>query len=132
MQIFLGAAVMPALLQRISLLIDGGSQGPGVMELYDRPEEGGTLLASVTLKKPSAIKIEEFSATFAFSGAANALARGSAAWAKFKDSDGMLVFECDAGGQNGSAALTLDDPSIRLGDSLKLEHFTLRLRQVSS
>lgn len=87
----------------LTAAVDAGT-GPGVIKVYDgtRPATGAaitteTLLVTGTFSDPSAAAASGGVLTFNSITGANAVATGTATWARIEDSDGNFIADMDAG-----------------------------------
>lgn len=126
----LSAAVRNARAQVIADAIDGGS-GPGEWRFYTAPQPaaGGalttqTLLATVLLTDPCGT-VSEGVLTLTSAGDVLAVATGIIAWARFTDSAGALVLDADVGTLGSGAAVTIDNPQVYAGGTVRIVSATL-------
>ncbi len=124
------AAVRNARAQVIADAIDGGS-GPGEWRFYTAPQPaaGGalttqTLLATVLLTEPCGT-VSEGVLTLTSAGDVLAVATGIIAWARFTDSAGTLVLDADVGTLGSGAAVTIDNPQVYAGGTVRIVSATL-------
>lgn len=111
-------------------LLDAGA-GPGTLEIRSgsqpaTPQDAasGTLLATVTLADPAAGSATSGTATITDPASATGVAAGTAGWARFKDSTGATVMDCDVTATGGGGAITLATTTISVGLTVDLGAIT--------
>lgn len=97
----------------------------GAMPANPQTAATGTLLATVTLADPAAGAPANGAVAIADPVAATAVADGTAGWARFFDSTGAAVFDCDVTATGGGGALTLATTTISTGVSIDLGAITI-------
>ena len=114
-----------ARLQVIADAIDAGATDPGYMEIYagTQPATGAavtdqTLLGTVTFSDPCAASLTGGVLTFAGVTGANAVADGTATWARVYDGDGAFVLDMDVGASG--AAVTLNTTFVVTGGPISV------------
>ena len=102
-------------------LLDAGA-GAGTIQIRDGAQPAdpqtaasGTLLATIVLSDPAAGAAATGTATITDPGSVNAVATGTATWARFLDSNGVAVMDCDVTATGGGGALTLSSTSLSTG-----------------
>ena len=75
----------------------------------------GTLLATVVLPNPAFGSASGGSATLNDPASVNAVATGTAGWARFADRDGAVVFDGDVTATGGGGVVTLSSTSLTSG-----------------
>lgn len=80
----------------------------------------GTLLATVTLADPSAGAPANGVLTITDPAAVTGVGDGTATWARFFDSTGAVVLDCDVTATGGGGALTLSTTTISTGLTIDL------------
>jgi hypothetical protein len=75
----------------------------------------GTLLATVVLANPAFGAASGGSAALTDPSSVNAVATGTAGWARFADRDGAVVFDGDVTATGGSGVVTLSSTSLTSG-----------------
>lgn len=84
------------------------------------------LLARLTFQKPcaerAALGVLDFAPLAEDPSAATA---GRATWARIANGDGEAVLDCDVGGPNGGALITLNDQDIPAGGPVSIRSFKL-------
>lgn len=111
-------------------LLDAGP-GPGTIQIRSgtmpadpQTAATGTLLATVTLADPAAGAPATGVATIADPASATGVAAGTASWARFLDSTGTAVLDCDVTATGGGGALTLSTTTISVGVTVDLGAIT--------
>jgi len=101
--------------------LDAGS-GPATIQIRSgvRPATpataaAGTLLATIVLADPAGGAPANGVVTIADPGAVTAVAAGEATWARFLDSSGNAVWDCDVSGSAGTGDLRLATTTISAG-----------------
>lgn len=84
----------------------------------------GTLLATVVLIDPAAGAPTAGVATITNPNAVTVAATGVAGWARFLDSTGAAVLDCDVTATGGGGALTLANTSLSSGTTLDMGAIT--------
>lgn len=84
----------------------------------------GTLLATVTLIDPAAGAASNGVATITDSVSVTGVAAGTAGYARFKDSNGVAVFDCDVTATGGGGAIELSTTTISVGVTVDLGALT--------
>lgn len=127
-------AVRNDLMDRITLKVDAGA-GAGVIEIRTGTQPAspsdaatGTLLGTLTFSDPS------FPASASGTITASAItqdsaadASGTASWARCKDSNGVVVFDCDVGATGSGATIELNTTNIVAGGPIQITSFTITL-----
>jgi len=123
-------AVRNARAQVIADALDAGS-GPGEWRFYTGPQPaaGGalttqTLLATVLLTDPCGT-VTDGVLTLTSAGDVLAAATGIIAWARFTDSAGGFVLDADVGTPGSGAAVTIDNPQVYAGGTVRIVSATL-------
>lgn len=96
----------------------------GTMPATPQTAATGTLLATVTLADPAAGAPATGAATIADPAAVTGVADGTATWARFLDSAGGVVMDCDVTATGGGGALTLSTVTISAGVTVDLGAIT--------
>ncbi len=124
------AAVRNARAQVIADALDGGA-GPAKWLFYTgpQPDSGAaittqTLLATVLLTDPCGT-VSDGVLTLSSAGDVLAVASGVIAWARFTDSAGTLVLDADVGTLGSGAAVTIDNPQVYAGGTVRIVSATL-------
>lgn len=128
----LATATQNQLATDLKTLIDAGS-GAGTIKIYDGSQpanantavSGQTLLATLTFSKPSFGAAAAGVITAAAIAQVNAVASGSATWARIADSTGATVFDCDVG--TSGATINLNTVSIVSGGPVVISSFTITM-----
>ena len=111
-------------------LLDAGS-GPGVIQIRSgglpaspQAAASGTLLATVVLADPvsgsAASGVDTITDPIAVTGVAD----GTAGWARFQDSNGNAVMDCDVTATGGGGAITLSTVTISVGVTVDMAAIT--------
>lgn len=128
-------AVRDGILDLIASAIDGGP-GPGILRLYSgrRPASaddelaGNVLLAELAFSKPCAPIADGGVLTFApLSTDAEAMATGTATFARVADSRGRAVADWDVGPTGSGATLSLNTVQLVAGGPVKIGSASIRL-----
>lgn len=128
----LSKSTQDRLLDQIPLLIDASPANPGKIEMYsgeqptsaDLPASGRrTLLATLNFSNKSFKKSDlgQIEANPITTG--NAVANGTASWARITDGAGAVVADCDVGVSN--ATILLDDVQLVAGGRVSISGFTI-------
>jgi hypothetical protein len=111
-------------------LLDAGS-GPGTIQIRTgtmpatpQTAASGTLLATVTLADPAGGAAATGIVTITDPAAATGVADGTAGWARFLDSTGAAVMDCDVTATGGGGAITLSSTTISTGVTVDLGALT--------
>jgi hypothetical protein len=111
-------------------LLDAGS-GPGTIQIRSgsmpatpQTAASGTLLATVTLADPAGGAAATGVVTITDPASATGVADGTAGWARFLDSTGAAVMDCDVTATGGGGAITLSTVTISTGVSVDLGALT--------
>jgi hypothetical protein len=127
------AAVRNGMLDQLRTLLDAGSSG-GTIKIYtgtqpataDTGLSGNTLLGTLTFSDPAAPSASGGVLTFsAITQDASADATGTATWARIADSNGVTIFDCDAG--TSGTTMILNTTSIVAGGPIQVTSFTLSI-----
>lgn len=116
-------------------LLDAGSGAAtiqirsGTMPATPQDAATGTLLVTVTLADPAAGDAASGAATIVDPAVVTAVAAGTASWARFRDSNGAAVMDCDVTVTGGGGALTLSSVSITSGGTVNLGAITFTVPQ---
>jgi hypothetical protein len=89
----------------------------------------GTLLATVTLSRPAAGAPATGVATIVDPAAVTGVAAGTAGWARFLDSAGAAVMDCDVTATGGGGAITLSTTTISVGVTVDMGAITYTVPQ---
>lgn len=84
----------------------------------------GTLLATVTLIDPAAGSASTGVATITDPVSVTGAAAGTAGWARFKDSTGAAVMDCDVTATGGGGSITLSTTTISVGVTVDMGAIT--------
>lgn len=84
----------------------------------------GTLLATVTLADPAAGSASSGTATISDPASVTGAAAGTATWARFKDSTGAAVMDCDVTATGGGGSITLSTTTISVGVTVDMAAIT--------
>jgi hypothetical protein len=116
-------------------LLDAGP-GPGTLQIRSgampaSPETAatGTLLATVVLSDPAAGAPATGVATITDPAAVTGAAAGTAGWARFLDSTGAAVLDCDVTATGGGGAITLSTTTISVGVTVDMGAITYTVPQ---
>jgi len=117
---------------QIKTKIDAGA-GNGTIKIYTGPQPpdadggvgGAVLLATLTFAKPSAPAAANGVLTFNAITQGDAVATGTAAWARIADSAGNTVFDCDVSASGGGGAIQLNTTAIVSGGPVAITSFTV-------
>jgi hypothetical protein len=111
-------------------LLDAGS-GPGVIQIRSgglpaspQTAASGTLLATVALSDPVSGAAASGVDTITDPVAVVGVADGTAGWARFQDSAGNAVMDCDVTATGGGGAITLSTTTISTGVSVDMAAIT--------
>lgn len=111
-------------------LLDAGA-GPGVIQIRTgsmpatpQTAASGTLLATVTLSDPAGGAPSTGVVTITDPASVTGVGDGTAGWARFQDSTGAAVFDCDVTATGGGGALTLSTTTISTGVTVDLGAIT--------
>jgi len=116
-------------------LIDAGA-GAGTIEIYDgtmpaTPATGvttQTLLATLTFSDPSKSSTSNGVLTFAaINSDTSAAATSTATWARVKDSNGNVIFDCDVTDGDGNGVIKLTPAAIQATSVVAITSFTLTM-----
>ena len=127
----IAAAVRSIRSDLIRAAIDAGA-GPGLLKLYsgaqpanaDAAPSGNTLLGTLTFTDPSAPPAVAGVLTFsALAQDPSADASGAMAWARVTDSNGVTVFDCDAG--TSGTTLIFNTVTVTVGGPIQIANFVL-------
>lgn len=131
----LATSARTALADALGVLLDAGP-GPGRFELRTgsvpaTPQTAatGTVLATVTLQDPSTGPAASGVETILDPAAVEGVAAGDAAWARFMDSAGAVVFDCDVTVTAGSGTLKMATVTVSPGLSIDFGAITLTVPQ---
>lgn len=84
----------------------------------------GTLLATVTLSDPAAGSASSGTATITDPVSVTGVGAGTAGWARFKDSTGAAVMDCDVTATGGGGSITLSTTTISVGVTVDMGAIT--------
>jgi hypothetical protein len=111
-------------------LLDAGS-GPGVIQIRSgglpaspQTAASGTLLATVTLADPVSGAASNGTDTITDPVSVTGVADGTAGWARFQDSTGAAVMDCDVTATGGGGAITLSTVTISVGVTVDMGAIT--------
>lgn len=111
-------------------LLNAGS-GPGTIQIRSgsmpaTPQTAatGTLLATVVLADPAGGTAATGVVTITDPAAVTGAANGEAAWARFLDSNGAAVMDCDVTATGGGGAITLSTTTISTGVTVDMGAIT--------
>ncbi len=96
----------------------------GAMPATPQTAATGTLLATVTLADPAAGAPATGVATITDPGSVTGVADGTAGWARFLDSAGVAVMDCDVTATGGGGAITLSTVTISTGVTVDMGAIT--------
>jgi hypothetical protein len=106
--------------------LDAGAAA-GTMKIYSGSQPAtpatapsGTLLATVTLIDPAFGAASGGSAALTNPASVNAVATGTAGWARFADSDGNVVFDGDVTATGGGGVVQLSSTSLTSGSPVDI------------
>jgi hypothetical protein len=113
----------------VSLLDAGPAAGTiqirtGAMPATPQTAASGTLLATVTLADPAGGAPATGTVTITDPASATGVANGDAGWARFLDSTGATVMDCDVTATGGGGAITLSSATISSGVTVDLGAIT--------
>lgn len=123
-----------AQLDAIAALINAGS-GPGLLRIYDGAQPADAddditvqvLLAELEFADPvAAAPASAGVLTFDTIPDANAVATGTATWARVLDSDENKIFDANVGIAANTPSIVLNTTSIVVGGPVHIESFVLR------
>lgn len=122
------------MVDKIKDLLDAGA-GNGTLKIYTAPQPAGannppgaaTLLGTLTFSKPSAPAAAGGILTFNAIPQADAVATGTAAWARLADSAGNTVLDCDITNTGGGGTIQLNTVSIVAGGPIAVTSFTITM-----
>jgi hypothetical protein len=130
----LSTTVRNALANQIKSSIDTGAGAGGTIKIYTgsqpaTPQDAatGTLLATITLPKPSFGSAANGVITANAITQVNAGASGTAAWARIADCDGNAMLDIDVG--TSGATINLNTTSIVSGGPVAITNATLTVPQ---
>lgn len=116
-------------------LLDAGS-GAGTVQIRTGSQPAtpqtaatGTLLATITLSDPAGGSPSTGVITITDPAAVVAAADGTAGWARFLDSTGAAVMDCDVTATGGGGALTFATTSFSTGVQVDMNAMTLTVPQ---
>ncbi len=132
----LGTAARTALANALGDQIDAGA-GAGTIQLRNGTMPAtpataatGTLLATVTLQDPSTSAASNGQETILDPAAVNGAAAGDVTWARFLDSNGVAVFDCDVSTvAAGTGTLQMSTVTVSAGLSVDFGAITLTVPQ---
>lgn len=132
----LGTAARTALADQLGVQIDAGA-GPGTIQLRNgsmpaTPQAGatGTLLATVTLADPSTSAAVAGVETILDPASVLGVAAGDVTWARFLDSNGVAVFDCDVSTvAAGTGTLQMSTVTVSVGLAVDFGAITLTIPQ---
>jgi hypothetical protein len=111
-------------------LLDAGP-GPGTIQIRTgslpatpQTAASGTLLATVTLADPAGGAPATGVVTITDPASVTGVADGTAGWARFLDSTGAAVLDCDVTATGGGGALTLSTTTISTGVTVDMGAIT--------
>ncbi len=113
-------------------LLDAGT-GAGTIQIRSgtqpadpqtAPGTDAVVLATVTLADPAAGPAATGVATITDPAAVSASATGTATWARFRDSGGAAVMDCDVTATGGGGAITLSTTSLSTGVTVDMSAIT--------
>ena len=123
-----------ALANAVKTAIDAGAGAGGTIKIYSgsqpaTPQDAatGTLLATLTLPKPSFGAAATGVITANAIAQVNAGATGTAAWARIADSDGNAIMDVDVG--TSGATINLNTTSIVSGGPVAITNATITMPQ---
>jgi hypothetical protein len=96
----------------------------GVMPATPQDPATGMLLVTVTLADPAAGPAADGRATITDPVAVNAVADGEATWARWMDSSGATVCDCDVTATGGGGGIELSTTAITAGTPVDLGSLT--------
>lgn len=131
MTIGLNATLRNARLNLLRDALDAGT-GPGTLKIYTgpRPATGAaitteTLLATMTFSDSSAVDASSGVLTFNPITGANAVADGTAAWARAEDSEATFVMDLSVGATGSGTDIELNTTSIVTGGPVSVTSATI-------
>ena len=116
-------------------LLDAGSGAgtiqirTGSMPATPQTAATGTLLATVTLSDPAAGAASSGAATITDPASVTGVADGTAGWARFLDSTGAAVMDCDVTATGGGGSITLSTVTISTGVTVDMGAITFTIPQ---
>jgi hypothetical protein len=96
----------------------------GAMPATPETAATGTLLATITLADPAAGAPAAGVATITDPAPVTGVAAGTAGWARFLDSTGAAVMDCDVTATGGGGAITLATTTISVGVTVDMGAIT--------
>lgn len=96
----------------------------GSMPATPQTAASGTLLATVTLSDPAGGAPSTGVVTIADPASVTGVGDGTAGWARFLDSTGAAVMDCDVTATGGGGALTLSTTTISTGVTVDMGAIT--------
>jgi hypothetical protein len=116
--------------EAVTTLLDAGS-GPGKIELRTgsmpaTPQTAatGTLLATVVLSDPQSGAASAGVDTITNPASVTGVADGTAGWARFLDSNNVVVMDCDVTATGGGGSITLSTTTVSTGVTVDLDAIT--------
>lgn len=125
-------AMMDSLAARVDLA--AGSPNAGTIEIYDGSQPANANTAVTTQNRLGVLTFADPAASAAASGVltfntiqedSSADQTGTASWARIKDGDGNVVFDCDVG--TSGTTIVLNTTSIVAAGPIRITSFTLTL-----
>jgi len=110
-----------ALLLVTPSMIDSGDAA-GILEICSRE---GEILVTLTFANPSALEPSDGKIEFAPIAPAMATASGRAETGRIRNSDGMLIAECDVGSRESGAMIRLNETELTVGTPVAIREFKL-------
>lgn len=101
----------------------------GSMPATPQTAASGTLLATVTLADPAAGNAATGVATISDPASVTGVAAGTAGWARFLDSNGNAVMDCDVTDTGGGGTITLSTVTISVGVTVDMGAITFTVPQ---
>lgn len=131
----LGTAARTALANALGDQLDAGAGAAsfqlrnGTIPATPATTATGTLLATVTLQDPSTSAAANGVETILDPASVTGVAAGDATWARFLDSNGVAVFDCDVTATGGGGTLTMGTVTVSAGLTIDYGAITLTIPQ---
>lgn len=126
-------ATRTAIVTAVGAQLDAGA-GAATMKLYTGAQPAtpatapsGTLLATVTLTDPALASVSAGIGTGGDPASVNAVATGTAGWARFADSTGVTVMDGDVTVTGGGGTVTLSTTSLTSGSPVDITSVTVTM-----
>jgi hypothetical protein len=118
----------------VAALVDAAS-APGTIRFFGGQQPSNAngaapaeILGQVNFKRPG-FGLTSGGATLAHLDRGFATGSGQVTWARIADGDGNTIFDCDVGGRDSGAVVTLNTTRLVKGGTVSIEEFRMSMGQ---